>query len=248
MRMKNQYFGDINDYRKYGLLRALQSTGDGKLLVAWMLTPDDSSQDGEFRSYLEAPDNWAEHDRELFEGLADLLRQVGTPAVSLMEGSGLLPGATYHSATVPDGRQERADWRRNLLNSASGIDLVFLDPDNGIEVASKPVGHRGSSKYVMWQEIEELWDAGCSLLIYQHYAREKRDEFVRRLVAELRTRTGAYFTEAFQTPHVVFLSAAQDRDVRRFEGVVPLVSRRWKGQIDAMGLADKRGTRLSTAS
>jgi hypothetical protein len=38
--MKNQYFGDINDYRKYGLLRALQSTGDGSLLVTWMLTPD----------------------------------------------------------------------------------------------------------------------------------------------------------------------------------------------------------------
>jgi len=43
--MKNQYFGDVNDYRKYGLLRALQSTWDGSLLVAWMLTPDDSGRD-----------------------------------------------------------------------------------------------------------------------------------------------------------------------------------------------------------
>jgi hypothetical protein len=32
--MKNQYFGDINDYRKYGLLRMLQSTSSGRLLVA----------------------------------------------------------------------------------------------------------------------------------------------------------------------------------------------------------------------
>jgi hypothetical protein len=44
--MKNQYFGDINDYRKYGLLRMLQSSGGGRLLVAWMLTPDDGSRDG----------------------------------------------------------------------------------------------------------------------------------------------------------------------------------------------------------
>jgi hypothetical protein len=44
--MKNQYFGDINDYRKYGLLRILQSTGNGRLLVAWMLTPDGGSRDG----------------------------------------------------------------------------------------------------------------------------------------------------------------------------------------------------------
>jgi hypothetical protein len=48
--MKNQYFGDVNDYRKYGLLRALQSTWNGSLLVAWMLTPDDGGRDGRFRS------------------------------------------------------------------------------------------------------------------------------------------------------------------------------------------------------
>lgn len=46
--MKGQYFGDINDYRKYGLLRALQSSGEGSLLVAWMLTPDDGRPDGNF--------------------------------------------------------------------------------------------------------------------------------------------------------------------------------------------------------
>ena len=34
--MKDQYFGDINDYRKYGILRALQSKGQRTLLVAWM--------------------------------------------------------------------------------------------------------------------------------------------------------------------------------------------------------------------
>jgi hypothetical protein len=44
--MKHQYFGDINDYRKYGLLRALQSSSLGGLLVAWMLTPDDGGPDG----------------------------------------------------------------------------------------------------------------------------------------------------------------------------------------------------------
>jgi hypothetical protein len=50
--LKNQYFGDINDYRKYGLLRILQSKGNSRLLVAWMLTPDDGSPQGGFRSYL----------------------------------------------------------------------------------------------------------------------------------------------------------------------------------------------------
>jgi len=39
--MKNQYFGDINDYRKYGLLRLLTDGGDIRTAVCWMLTPGD---------------------------------------------------------------------------------------------------------------------------------------------------------------------------------------------------------------
>ena len=36
--MKNQYFGDVNDYRKYGLLRLLGRAGKVKIGVCWMLT------------------------------------------------------------------------------------------------------------------------------------------------------------------------------------------------------------------
>lgn len=55
--MKNQYFGDINDFRKYGILRALAGP-PLSLVVSWMLTPDDGSTDGEFISYLSEPRRW----------------------------------------------------------------------------------------------------------------------------------------------------------------------------------------------
>jgi hypothetical protein len=236
-RMKNQYFGDIHDYRKYGLLRALQSTGDGNLLVVWMLTPDDRSRDGGFRSYLETPPTWANYDPDLFAGLTDLLRSASQPSVSLIESSGLLPRARYHTAVVPDGRFERDGWRKDLLRAASGVDLVFLDPDNGIEVPSKRVGRKDSSKYATWQEIEALWEAGCSLLIYQHFRREAREAFAQWIVSELGRRTGACFVEAFRTPHVLFLLAAQNRHAQRFGEVVQPLSERWNGQLEAMALA-----------
>ena len=60
--MKDQYFGDINDYRKYGLLRAIVRTSGMRLMVAWMLTPDDGSTDGKFVSYLEHPGKWSCHE------------------------------------------------------------------------------------------------------------------------------------------------------------------------------------------
>jgi len=237
--MKNQYFGDVNDYRKYGLLRALQSYSDGRLLVAWMLTPNDGGRDGGLRSYLDAPAAWAKYDRDLFNGLTGLLRSAPQPAVSLIEGSGLLPRASYYSAVVPDTRRERGAWRSGLLRAASGVDLVFLDPDNGIEVPAKPVGRAGSSKYVRWCEIEGLWTAGSSILIYQHFRREPRQAFAERIAGDLRSRTGAGFVEAFRTSHALFLLAAQDCHVQWFGSTVALLSNRWNNQIKAMGLANK---------
>ena len=44
--MKVQYFGDVNDYRKYVLLRLLAKSGEFKIGVCWMLTPADDRTDG----------------------------------------------------------------------------------------------------------------------------------------------------------------------------------------------------------
>jgi hypothetical protein len=232
--MKNQYFGDINDYRKYGLLRVLQSTGSGRLLVAWMLTPDDGSRDGGRRAYLRDPGAWMRYDPELFNGLADLLRTAPIPEVSLMERSTLLPRTAYYSAVVPDTARERDAWRRGLLAAARDADLAFVDPDNGIEVRSKPVGRKGSAKYVTWREIRDLWDAGCSILIYQHWRRERRDAFAGRVASELREHTGARFVEALRTSHVLYLLAAQERDEARFREAIVRLPQRWNGQIAPM--------------
>jgi len=214
-------------------------TGDGTLLVNWMITADDGGRHGRFRSYLEAPSKWAHYDPELFFGLADLLRSASQPSVSLIEGSGLLPRTRYYTAVVPEGWLERDGWRNDLLRAASGVDFVFLDPDNGIEVPSKPVGRKGSSKYVAWQEVQALWAAGCSLLIYQHFPRQDRQAFTQRLVSELGRHTGARFMQAFRTPHVLFLLATQDWHAQRSGKIVPLLSERWKGQIETMVLDNR---------
>jgi hypothetical protein len=232
--MKNQYFGDINDYRKYGLLRMLQSKGNGRLLVAWMLTPDDGSRDGGFRRYREDPGTWMRYDPTLFTGLADLLQPASIPQVSLIERSMLLPRTSYYSAVVPDSAKERDAWRQGLLDAARDADLVFVDPDNGIEVRSKPVGRHGSSKYVTWREIQDLWETGCSILIYQHFRRERREAFAERMASELRERTGVRVTEALRTSHVLYLLAAQERDEARFREAVSRLPQRWGGQIEPM--------------
>ena len=136
--MKNQYFGDVNDYRKYGLLRAFQSSRRGRLLVAWMLTPDDGGGDGGASAYLERPEKFRHHDPELFDALAGMLNAGTERNVALLERSKLLPDTEYYADEVPDGREAREAWGKRLPRHAAGVDLVFLDPDNGIEVRTNP--------------------------------------------------------------------------------------------------------------
>ena len=86
--MKNQYFGDVNDYRKYGLIRAISSITGMNTLVAWMLTPDDGGTDGKFTDYLEKPSQWRKYDQDLFHWLQVNVFPSGERYVSLVEQSG----------------------------------------------------------------------------------------------------------------------------------------------------------------
>ena len=63
--MKNQYFGDINDYRKYGLIRILSDGGIIRTGICWMLTPDDTRTDGKFTQYLINPEEYKKFDPDL---------------------------------------------------------------------------------------------------------------------------------------------------------------------------------------
>ncbi len=235
--MKNQYFGDVNDYRKYGLLRHLNRSGFARLTIAWMLTPDDGSSDGGLRDYLADSQRFAPFDGDLHSSLQTILTN-DLPAVRLLEKASLLSSASFYSELVTDRRDERMTWRRGLLESAEGADLVFVDPDNGIEVRSRPIGRKGSSKYVTWDELVGLWQAGCSILTYQHFPREERGGFARRLAAEFAERTGARQIEAFRTPRVLFLLCAQERHASAFSRACSSGRPAWAGHISVMGLAD----------
>lgn len=229
--MKNQYFGDINDYRKYGLIRSILRSYQFRLLVAWMLTPDDASTDGKFTDYLSKPIQWRNYDYELYEGLQRLMNQKDCREVALIEKTDLLPGARYFSRIVPDFYDDRASWSQELLSRANGSDLVFLDPDNGLEVKSKPYGRKNSTKYLYWREVNSLWEQGKSLLIYQHFCRVKRPLFIERIKHGLQESAKGSSISAFATPHVVFFLAFQPKHRIDQDTITANVQSDWGGQI-----------------
>ena len=102
--MKDQYFGDLNDYRKYGLLRMLADAGSFRIGVCWMLTPPDGRRDGSRLRYLEQPERFRTHDPLLFDALHESVKARQVRCVAEIERAGsadgdtrapLLPGAAF---------------------------------------------------------------------------------------------------------------------------------------------------------
>jgi len=229
--VKNQYLGDINDYRKYGLLRVLARETGLRTLVAWMLTPDDGPSDGRRTGYLEDPAAWRRWDDELFDTLHRLVVDEHQRDVAQLERSGVLPHARFFSDPVPVRRPDRREWFSRLLAAASGCGLVFLDPDNGIEVPSAPPGTQGSPKYVYWRELTRLYDRGHSMLVYQHFPRENHDRFVGQRSNQLIEQLDTDLILAIKTSRVIFLLAPQPDHQSALLRAVESFALAWQGQI-----------------
>jgi len=226
--VKHQYFGDINDYRKYGILRGLTASSGLKLGVAWMLTPDDSRSDGGFTAYL-ADSKMRRFDPDLFDRLNAAVRH--ERRLDRVRDQGILSAFAFDEQSVPDDAAGRGLYFSRVVESMRAAEFVFLDPDNGIEVRSCPPGRKRSSKYVLRAELRQLYAQGKSLLVYQHFRREKRCDFVRRVTAEVAENLGCEAVSCLQAANVAFLLAAQPGHSPRLTSAARLVERAWAGEI-----------------
>ena len=174
--MQNKYVGDIGDYAKYSLLRAL-SFGC-KLGVSWYLFPDKNNNDGRHTDYLYRPEQWRDPDAETFDILKNVVK-TGNRSVSAIEASGLLPNTTFWNRMIDfrgGGRSGQAQWRRCWFESSLEFlrecDMVFADPDNGLKSQEtfRP-GQRDHGKSIAECEARALADGGRIAVIYHHNTR-----------------------------------------------------------------------------
>ena len=229
--MKNQYFGDINDYRKYGLLRALTRLSGLKVGICWLLTDDDRTGNGQLRDYLKRPDRWRAYDPQLFDTLQSLQRTETTPSVAKAREWAIIPKACYFEAVLSDSLVARETYFQAACQSLQECPLIFLDPDIGIEVESTRLGSRGSAKYIYWREMEEIYSKGHSLLIYQHFPRVLIDRFIPFLADRLADEFGATRVTAFRTPHVAFFLVQQPQHEKALKGCPHEIRNKWPGQL-----------------
>lgn len=193
--MRHNYAGDQGDLTKYALLRAMQNAGL-TVGVNWYLSVhDEPNGDGHLRSHLDHPDDWAALDEPLVKEMARVFK--GLPPsrcnVALLEQEAFLPAAVYFSAALPTGavtvaQRERArvEWHRQALVAMAGVDLVCLDPDNGLEVKSRGPRSKWRCKYANYAEVNDYLAAGKSVVPYQHARRMKWPALFAQVTAEMR--------------------------------------------------------------
>lgn len=120
--------------------------------------------------------------------------------------------------------------------------MLFLDPDNGIEVPSRPAGSKHSTKYIYWRELAMAYERGHSLLVYQHFPMHvKRDAFLTRLRAELIQRLRSPQVIVFRTPHVAFFLVPQRAHEAILDSATVETARAWRGQLNAIRLNEVVG-------
>lgn len=174
---------------------------------------------------------WIKYDNELYNTLYDLVISNKSRSVYSIEYSNLFRNTAFYSDYVPQDLGERNEWLVKLIQKANAADFVFFDPDIGIEIPSVPDGTKRSPMYLYWREIEMVWNLGKSLLIYQHFRRENRDDFIDRMLKELKNHTPTSFVDVFKTGNVAFLLALQPEHKDCYDSLAENLDRNWEGQI-----------------
>ncbi|MFQ5753336.1 MAG: hypothetical protein ACE5HI_15200 [bacterium] len=244
--MKNQYFADVNDYRKYGLLRLLSDEGRVSTAICWMLTEDDNSTHGNNNGYASNPNQWRNYDPDLFDILKDVVFKEGEGIrkdIEVAEEHQIVRLALYYDPHnsgqriyLTDDSEKRKEYFAEFFKLASPHKLIFFDPDNGLEVPSVPYGRRKSSKYLYRHELERAIKAGHSVLLYQHFPmHQRRDDFIARKAEELGRMACEKKIYSFRTAHVVFFLMPKDEHLDELDQGVKLIKIRWSGQIEIKG-------------
>jgi hypothetical protein len=226
--MKNQYVGDKSDYLKYALLRAIRRHTELPLEVCWMLTPDDRGQDGKDTGYLQQPGKYRRVDPELFDLLAELISDPARTVADIEAGP--LQGAGFQSDWLSDSLGPRARYFDEVMASTKPRSLVFFDPDNGLEIASRAKGRRDSNKFLYWDETERL-APGRSLVIFQHWNRVARDQLVRVMREQILARFPDHQVFDLRGPKVLYLFVVLPADLEAMIAAAEQIAASWPKKL-----------------
>lgn len=241
--MQNRYTGDIGDFGKLGLLRALQASGL-TVGVNWYLVPDENhNSDGRYVQYLENVD-YCQLDEPLWLELSRIVKS-GQREVSALENENIINAVFFSDPLVFAGKPKseraiiRKTWHEKALMTLFGTDVIFVDPDNGIVVPSA-LGTVKENKFVKSDELVDYYKQGSSVIYYQHKARRPDSFYVdqhKRLIEMigLEKSAGLYlkFTKTSQRYYFFIVQPAHTKIISA--AIQKMLSSGWDQCFEVVG-------------
>lgn len=168
--MRIRHIGGIGDFGKLALLRHLMQ-GRRLAVCSYLTGASDEVKDlDKHFDYLRRPDEFRHLAPDLFDQLGKFVggRTVADPLAAL-QTSRVLGDARLFRHEVPSQASLRPLWAERLVHSVSDANLVFLDPDNGIQ------GKRLTNRHVALAEIAALRLKDRVLIIGHHQSGRKAE-------------------------------------------------------------------------
>lgn len=233
--MQNRYVGDVGDFVKLALLKALAP--GRRLGIVWYLVPDEAHNgDGRHIAYLDKPE-WRSLDPDLFDCLATIVHNQARSLASLQRLD-FLRHCRFVSDPIPALKGcatrpvARAQWLAAAVEALRECDLVFLDPDNGLQ----PEGFRPRSaraiKCASFDDLRGFRRSERQLIVYHHHTRRKGGHAAEirfnaaRLRAEGFARVDALRANRY-SPRVFFLLDASEEIRRRAAAFAEAWGEKW---------------------
>ena len=164
--MRDRFIGDEGDFCKYGLLRALagvqpKETDELSLGIVWYRVPESRIK------YLDDPKTFRGCDPPLFNVLTEVVKS-NPRTIAGIQQTPIWPRGTVFFDKPAVRRvlsAENDPWLDEALEKVGKCDLVFLDPDTGLEKRSKDLV---DVEHCSYKDVRRFWDQGASLVVYQH--------------------------------------------------------------------------------
>jgi len=173
--MQDRYVGDVGDFGKYGLLNEIckKSNGGTRLGINWFyyVTREEKQKRDKGRRFDYLNDEnkdskkYAACFRDLYnelKGIVDSRRSIGE-----IEKGLILPKETifyskplpYSSVNPSEREEERKNWFKVSLSQLKSADIIFLDPDNGIQTDKVRKTQIKAIKYVLKRKLKSIMNS-----------------------------------------------------------------------------------------
>lgn len=226
------------------LLRYLFGKSKNRIGIIWYLFPNEShNDDGGHIIYLTNREGFRDCDYDLCEKLSAIVH--GNRSVAAIEEARLLPTNTVYFSDRLDfhlnypsqcqkDKQERETKRKQWLERAvlrvSKCNVIFLDPDNGLQIPScSKISQIRSGKFSYYSEISELAKGKDTTVIYHHLNRNSTHENqIHKKADELRKHinpTGTIFVLRYwpYSPRAYFILTTRSEENRIRESLLSFV-------------------------